>query len=378
MLRSVFQSLFSFFKYSVFTINPEKPNVVLLDMHQPAVGRSLRMLLISFQMAGLTVYIRVVPGRKALSIAKMLRWHPNAKIIWVPVTFTKNLILCTDKPTRYENNVFLKKIYLHFNYSPDVKLSAGHYACPFIMHPQLYGEYGEHNFLEKYRHSQRSLKILFAGNYNADYQNSFIKDVWGKISRQEIIEHLRKNPEVKLISSIDEIPNLLAGGYKNSVVLIDNNLRVNQANWMKLLSSADFFICPPGLNVPMSHNLIESLAIGTIPLTNYAEWVVPNLKNGKNAILFSSLDELDQSIQEILRMNKDDVLQLRQQAITYYSDNLSHREFVKRLLDCSEDVVHLHLINGDKQSVIASMINKGIGHVRIYQSTTTAGQLQNW
>ena len=357
MLRSLFQSLVAVFKYSVLNINPEKTNAVILDVHQPIVRRTLRMLLISFQMAGLDVYIRVVPGRKALSIAKMLRWHPNAKLIWGNVISRQNAILCTDNPNKYAKSVFLKKIYLHFDFSPVVKLSAGHYAFPYIMHPQLYGEYFEHNCLEKYRSSRRTLKILFSGNYNKDYENSCIKEVCGKVSRYEIIEHLRKNPDVKLISSADEVQNVLTGGYENSVVLIDNRLRINQSNWMKLLSSADFFICAPGLVMPISHNMIESLAIGTIPLTNYAEWLAPNLRNGKNAVLFSSLDELDHSINEILQMNNDDVLQLRQQAINYYSDHLSQGEFMKRVLDYSDNIVNLHVINEDKKSVVASMMN---------------------
>ncbi len=357
MIGSLLQSLICLLKYSTFHIKKGNSHGVLLDVRKPIVSRTLRMLLINFQMAGLPVYIRTAPGRKALSIAKMLKWHPNTRLLWGPASSNANLYLCTDRPKKYAHRSFLKEIHVHYDFSPKVESGTGHFLCPYIMHPQLYGEYEAHHSLEKYRKSKRSIRILFSGNSNRDYQNKLINEVCGKLSRYEIIEHLKTIPGVKSINSSGEISELLAGDYINSVVLIDNGVRINQAYWMELLSSADFFLCPPGLVIPLSHNLVESMAIGTIPLTNYAEWLFPNLKNGEEAIIFSSLDELDEQIHQILNMSNEEVLALRKKAITYYSNKMSHEEFMKGIINCQDYTTHFHVINEVEESLIESVRN---------------------
>ena len=38
--------------------------------------------------------------------------------------------------------------------------------------------------------------------------------------------------------------------------------------------------------MPMCHNIIESMAVGVIPITNYPEWFDPDLEHMKNCIVF--------------------------------------------------------------------------------------------
>lgn len=63
-----------------------------------------------------------------------------------------------------------------------------------------------------------------------------------------------------------------------------------------MLASADFFLCQPGEIMPQCHNIVEAMAVGTIPLTNYPDWLSPPLVDGREALVFDTFASLDAAV----------------------------------------------------------------------------------
>lgn len=100
---------------------------------------------------------------------------------------------------------------------------------------------------------------------------------------------------------------------------------------MDVIARADFFLCPPGIVMPMSHNLIEAMAIGTIPITSYPEWLSPRLEHMKNCIVFDNEDDLIEKIHLALEMSEAQKAELRDNAVKYYEQNLRPETFVEKI-----------------------------------------------
>lgn len=104
------------------------------------------------------------------------------------------------------------------------------------------------------------------------------------------------------------------------------------ADYVDALSRADFFICPPGWLMPHSHNLIEAMSVGTIPVTNYADYMRPPLTPDVNCLAFSTLDELEVVIGRALNMQPQEIATLRSGVISYYDEYLDPVSFGRKLM----------------------------------------------
>jgi glycosyltransferase involved in cell wall biosynthesis len=102
---------------------------------------------------------------------------------------------------------------------------------------------------------------------------------------------------------------------------------------MDAMSRSDFFISPPGWRMPHSHNLIEAMSVGTIPITNYHSYMRPPLTPGGDCLAFSTLEELENVIDRALNMEAKEVQRLRKGVISYYDENLEPERFGKKLME---------------------------------------------
>ena len=332
---------------STFLIDRRDTRQVYAEIVSDVRQRTLRQILIMFELARYRVLLRARPSRWTLSLAGELRWHRNVRLVWWnPMPFGVP-ILCTDDPRRNTSNKrnSQKIIHLHYYFAPSLDLAPGHFAMPFTMHPQIYGQYREHERLEKHRLATRRMRLLFAGGSLEEcYNDPLTGSLFGMLTRHQALEYLQTRNELKKVSSQGELERLLQGEYWNGFVLIAPHFRINQERWLDLISRADFLLCPPAVS-PMCHNAVEAMAVGTIPFTNYPEWFSPPLSPRVNCVAFSSADELKSAYDAILRMTDEQIGSLREQVIQYYAEHLDLERCVHRLLEWPERDVHLHVLN---------------------------------
>jgi hypothetical protein len=122
-------------------------------------------------------------------------------------------------------------------------------------------------------------------------------------------------------------------GYsRKCVITASSDVRIEFADWLGTLAQADFFLSPPGIVMPMCHNIVEAMAVGTIPITNYPEWMDPHLEPMKNCLAFDDGDDLIATLRRALAMSPEEIARMKANVIEYYERYLRPQTFVERVL----------------------------------------------
>jgi hypothetical protein len=208
---------------------------------------------------------------------------------------------------------------------------------PFPMHPNIYKNY----FFEKlseHRILKRKIRVLFSGNTSEKaYNNEIFTAFFHILNRIEIIDHLIasfSSNELILIRNKNDLERSKSINLSNKIVLYKwewyegqhSNLQIKipHHEWLSFLASGDFFVCCPGIRIPQSHNAIEAMAVGTIPILQYASFFHPGLVHNVNCIVFTDKDDLIEKITMILNMPEDKIQEMKANVIKYYELYLSY------------------------------------------------------
>jgi len=340
MIRKIVHYLRNFF-WGVFRDTKHQyPNSILLDMKIRTFFKTPRYLFILFDAIKTQVIYPITCRKQFISVLRYLEWHKNVKLSFLP--FFKTTYLLTDYPRKQK--YINKTIYLHYDYSHKLRLSEGHFALPFIMHPQIYCQYQDHLRLPIFRNNQRKIRLAFAGNWDTGYNHPFIVEELGILSRHQILDFIGKSSQCQIISHKSDLEDILNGPYQEQFLVVDRQVRIDQSKWLAFLSSVDFFLCPPGVLFPLAHNSVEALAVGTIPILNYPDWFLPNLESGVDCLSFQTLDELTQIIKKVLGMQESEIIKLRANSIDYYKIFLDQANFAQKIIQYPSNEVHLHML----------------------------------
>jgi len=220
--------------------------------------------------------------------------------------------------------------------------------APFPLHPHHYFNPNSISEFNMHRMRDRNIKILFSGNAERHaYDRDHIEILFRTATRFKTISFLRENINPKKLTTPKdrtEFFEILERGF-NGLVLNDWSWSANSGlttsgfkfkadEWLAILSNSEFFLCPAGTQMPLSFNLVESMAVGTIPLiqTEYAKLLNPPLTNGLNCITYDELCNLPMALDFITSLNPAEIKKMSQQAATYYEEHLSPTSLVKTML----------------------------------------------
>lgn len=347
------------FKHSTFSLGPNGSHVYL-EITKDIRVKTLQQILIHLNLSGYAVFMRARFNRWTMSVAQVLAWHPQVRLIWrSPAAVKPNVLLTDDDTTSQDKDPGAKTIHLSYDFSPRLKLNDQHFAMPFPMHPQIYVQYRDQEKLIAYRQTVRRVRILFAGNWNqSGYDDPVMGELFKKLSRRQIIEYLYRNKLAQWVTTQKEMDDLFSGDYTNGLVIIDSSrLRIDQGKWLSFVSQAEFFLCPPGVLIPPSHNAIEAMAVGTIPLINYPDWFFPDLKHMTNCMIFSSFDDLQENLNAILRMEARQISEMRGRTIDYYDQHLASSPAFRRIIESETRDLHLHVLEENVDLLRQAMTN---------------------
>ena len=218
---------------------------------------------------------------------------------------------------------------------------------PYSMFPCVYST-GQNKSLGVYRENTRKLKILFAGNTSKTYyNNSKLKIRYNQLTRIEAVNTLSElRDNVKFTKGKEGFENLInTKGYINGcrILLTDAKFPICPVDWLKLLSTSDFFICLSGTDYPICHNAIEAMAVGAIPIISYHDWFFPSLEHNKNAIVYSGKEDLVKKIEEVINMSAEQIEVMRRNVIEYYERHLTTESFINKFELQAEQVFTLML-----------------------------------
>ncbi len=260
----------------------------------------------------------------------------------------KRLKFITRVPDRTENMIYMfdhkdldetllgrkwkKLVYLSVLKPTSWQVGKDRMALPFMMHPLIYCK-GQDKQLNVFRGQARKIRAFFAGNADKYYYRDPAVKKYGQMTRREgIAALLRSRRKIVWRPDKKEFDHLMrADGYRVECVISDfSKFKIRIEHWLETLSKSDFFLCLSGAGYPMCHHLIESLAVGTVPIMSYPEWLEPPLEHGKNALIYRNADELVQRLDEAMSMSPVRIGEMRQNAARYYDEHLSPRDFSTR------------------------------------------------
>ena len=204
--------------------------------------------------------------------------------------------------------------------------AAGVLRIPYHIHPLML-RHPYHPEPGKFRH-----RILMYGQPDLDWSPELIRDHFGLIPRSEVFSHLDAAPfEWFRPSDHASLERFLSTPSDRPLAcLIDSrHCWIPASAWFRVLSAFDFFVATPGVSMPQSHNMIEAMSVGTIPVTQYGRHMHPPLTHGLDSIGFSGLDDLDRVINELMLMDAEAILRLRSGVAAYFSEHIEPTRVVE-------------------------------------------------
>lgn len=230
--------------------------------------------------------------------------------------------------------------------------------APYPMHP-VQTQWATKENLAGLRCAPRGMRVFFAGD-SKGYVRNRVRYPGPKLPRLEVLNTLKERMpgEVVTVTGADHIAQLCASGYANKFVLSDSGSGIEPTRWLPTLAQADFFLCPPGIVMPMCHNVIEAMAVGTIPLISYPEWFHPNLEHMRNCIAFDGKDDLVAKMRLALEMPASQIAKMRAQVVEYYESHLRPEVLVRALESRPERDLTLLLYTELNMARNASKLNR--------------------
>jgi hypothetical protein len=123
---------------------------------------------------------------------------------------------------------------------------------------------------------------------------------------------------------------------------------LSQDHYFEALKECDFVLSPPGWCMPLSHNLIEAMFCGAIPITNGWAFMAEHLANSVNCLAFENEEGLVAVIERALAMDVVEVERMRRAVLDYYERFLDSKAFGEKLLRSESARV---LVNAEEKSV---------------------------
>lgn len=246
---------------------------------------------------------------------------------------------------------------------------------PFTVHP-VHAVRNYETRLDEYRSADKNIRVFFSGDTKG-YVRNRVRYPKPKLPRLEIINTLveRLGEETVVIKDLSALERM-AQVYTNKCVIVDTGeIWVDDRYWFDNLARADFFLSPPGYVMPMCHNIVEAMAVGTIPITNYPEWLDPALTDMKNCIVFDDKADLERKIRFALAMDRDRISEMRANAIDYYESYIKPDCMVRRVESYKDDHVTVLMLTEGNMAKNAKRLGK---HSVLMRGTTGSDDVPGW
>lgn len=227
-----------------------------------------------------------------------------------------------------------KKIELVYGYRYIGTQESNAYYLPFPLHPKFYVNLLHNENLLPLRDQSRGMGVFFAGNsderlYNRDVLQEYFR---GTVSRHNALRHIKAcfgdAGSLELVTEPSRLYDLMVG--EGSKIVL-SEARTPGEHWLKILGRANFFLCLPGVRMPWSHNAVEAMSVGTIPVIQYGALFVPPLEHLETAVCYSTQEELVEVVNEILSLPDSEIARMKANVIRYYETHLAPTQVVGKL-----------------------------------------------
>lgn len=260
----------------------------------------------------------------------------------------KKISFLFDKGKHDPDAIFLNNNY--FKYFHDKKeIKKEQTIMPYYMYPRIYNSFYKKIYPKK--NPNFNLRIFFSGSVFDEVYNNFY---WEKEpekfpNRVQIINNIIKEfkSEIFFINSKKDIKSEAI--FKKKIILCLHDKMVKKTSYIldfknnfNLYKNSCFHLSCPGAVMPLCHHLIEGMKVGSIPITNCNELMLPNLDSNMS-LHYSGLDQLNDQIKKALDMKENEIIYMRENVFNYYKQHLSPEsfklKFIKALNEGKKEII---------------------------------------
>ncbi len=265
----------------------------------------------------------------------------------------KNYIKKPEKYIYISDQVPIDMKWKHFvKLDYDIFFKKKDFEIPYSMHPMIYHK---NLFMRERLNTERNIDIFFAGGgVEPQYDNEVIGRIYNKLSRKKAL-NIIKNHFTNQVSIIKKRSELYCNHLNKIVIVEGNNFRIPIEEWLYTLMDANFFLALPGVLMPQSHNIIEAMSVGTIPITQYPEFFNPPLKKMYNCIVYKDSEDLIDKIYLALSLKPKDILKIRNNVSEYYSNFLNYKFVSKKII---QNIFKINTLYYNTEEISLSKISK--------------------
>jgi hypothetical protein len=218
-------------------------------------------------------------------------------------------------------------IFLSDNYFSDPISSS--YHIPMSQHPLMYQD----NFWNKsLSNDTMNRAIFFAGSLEkGHYDREEMNSIFGVYNRVQIGNFLHNSKYWYPINQKSQLDVPIV----DKIVFLDRaKINIPMPKLRQTLSRFRYFLACPGVSMPFSHNVIEAMSVGCIPILEdkYADLFQPKLEHLKNSFIFS---QSEKNLEEIIdfAFNQNDALLnlISQNVLTYYNNYLTPKNVIETI-----------------------------------------------
>jgi hypothetical protein len=236
---------------------------------------------------------------------------------------------------------------------------------PIMLHPNLLGRAAYEEAARLRSRTARAMRIFFAGSISEGYSKPIVAGGRSLLNRREVILPFVSGvsgAELAVPASLDEFhAGLDNGRYANSFVIVDTErFDIPTGEWLSTLAKADFFVAPPGYMQPYCHNLVEAMAVGTVPVFQFPDLFRPPLRDGLECLAFEDAAGLARIVDSILRGKLDASIEGMRRAAAAYHDSYLHPDAAARRIrafmeDPAANELRLYLAGGKAAKLMGSV-----------------------
>ena len=312
-------------------------------------GRYLYHLVTEFEAEGYAIAytdrFRFLATMEVKACKKLLLSHKYSIISQNQIPSDCAVLLTDHAQNRIGSTT--KVIRVVYDHSRPPSDSRNSFSLPFFVHPLV------HESEQVLRLQQatgftkaRPMRILFAGNAKAPkYDAPVLAEKYHVLSRVKALATAEEALDSNLVRRPGALEQLVPPKEqsKSLTIATTQDLVIPNDQWLETLALADFYFACPGVEMPLCHNLIESLAAGAIPILEYPQYMDPPLTDGTNCLVYNDEISLAAILQQALTMSKNDVQAMRLAAQEYYKTYLQPGKFAQQLINVKPKQIDLFL-----------------------------------
>lgn len=304
---------------------PDRDKVVFLSIENIRLDRYLANLITFFKLNNFTIYL---PRDKNL-INKIYSKKGEAKYMYLVLDGYVKF----GTPNKALEILYFNKNQLSNNYYRGNQ-SANSYFVPMSEYPLMYSNYSSKQLIKT--KELRNCSVFMSGNFTKESYNKISHDnIFDVLSRRAVYDYIIKQAYFKKLKNLKEltIPSEKITNKKVYLVDTHNDFSIELNSLKSILIKFDFYMALPGVVIPQSHNLVEAMSVGCIPIIHktYANLYIPKLEHMKNCMVYSTFDDLNIIISKAFNLEKEQIVFLRAHVLHYYKQFLSPKEVIKNV-----------------------------------------------